>query len=58
MVVLAHAATSCPPPLVRVDLGHNHELVTPSDHGMFVGIVTPFISRMLSLKTDFPRLTF
>jgi hypothetical protein len=44
--------------MVRGNLGCNHELVAPPDHGIFVGKVTLFFFGMLYLKNDFSHLTF
>jgi hypothetical protein len=38
--------------------GRNHDLVTPHDHGTFVGIVSPFFSGTLLFETDFSCLIF
>jgi hypothetical protein len=55
MVALAHAVVGCPTFIWHESIwGHNHELVVPPDHDAFVGIVTPFLSRTLLLKTVFP----
>jgi hypothetical protein len=37
--------------------GHNHELIAPHDHGVFVGMVTTSFSRTFCLETEFSCLT-